>query len=249
MGQAVVTILIFLPRLPRVMRSERVGLQVLRSGFLLAATLLFFFGFSLVPLADGAAIAQVAPFFIMGLAVLVLGETVGWFRWCAATLGFIGAMVIIQPGAAAFTWGSLLLLGGATMFAAFSISTRVLGRSDPVSTTFLYTGMVGAVAMSLIVPFYWEVPNAVDIPWIVVIGLFGAAGQGMLILALKFAAPQVIAPLMYFQLIWAGSIGYAVFGDVPGTNALIGAAIIVAAGLIVQWRERYVARSKVSENG
>jgi drug/metabolite transporter (DMT)-like permease len=181
-----------------------------------------------------------------GWRVLVLREKVGLFRWGAATLGFIGAMVIIQPGASSFSWGSLCILVGAMMFAAFSISTRILGRSDSVSTTFFYTGMVGAIGISLIVPFYWEVPQVVHLPWILVIGLFGAAGQGLLIVALKFAAPQVIAPLLYVQLIWAGGIGFVTFGDVPGTNALIGAAIIVAAGLIVQWRERHVARSKLS---
>lgn len=241
-GQAVGTLLVFAPRLRQVLRTTQLKLQVFRSTLLFGATILFFTGFALLPLAEAVAIAQVAPLFIMVMAALVLGERVGPYRWGAVAAGFIGALVIIRPGTEAFDWNALFPLGGAFLFASFSIATRYLGASDTVWTTFVYTGTVGALAASLAVPFFWQTPAVADLPLLVLIGVIGAAGQAMLILAMRFAAASLVAPFLYIQLVWSVSLGYGIFGEIPEAPTLAGAAIVVVAGLVIHWREQVASR-------
>lgn len=234
MGQAVFTLIVFAPRLSRVMATRRLRLQVVRSALLFVATIFFFLGFKLMPLAEATAIAQIAPLLIMALAAFLLGEPVRPFQWVAAIVGFLGAMVIVQPGAEAFNWACVFPIGGALLFSGFSIATRSLGASDPVWTTFFYTGAVGAVAATVAAPFSWETPALADLPLLAVIGVIGALGQGSLIVAMKFAPASFIAPFIYLQLIWAALLGYLVFGNTPAETTVIGAVIVVGAGLAAQ---------------
>lgn len=241
-GQAVITLLVFFPRLTTIAKTTNLKLQFIRSGFLFGATLFFFSAFAIMPLAEVTAIAQVAPLLILAMAALILGEKVGKYRWGAVGIGFIGAMIIVRPGSEAFDLAAVLPLGGALCFAAYSISTRYLGSSDSVWTTFFYTGMVGAVGASLMVPFFWSTPQAGAMPWLILIGALGAAGQAMLIIAMRYAPVSLVAPFFYLQLVWSAILGFLVFNDVPASNTVLGAAIVVSAGLIVHWRERVLAR-------
>jgi drug/metabolite transporter (DMT)-like permease len=236
-GQAAVTLALLAPALPRLARTARPGLQVLRSAFLFTATLLFFAAFARMPLAEVTAIGQTSPILLTALAALVLGERVGPVRWACVGLGFLGALVIVQPGGAAFRWAALLPLAGAFMFAAFNVATRALGRDDGPWTTFFYTGMVGACGATLLLPFVWQAPAPGDLPLLVLVGLLGAGGQAFLIVAMRAAPASHLAPFFYVQLVWAAGFGYLVFGDVPAPTTLLGAAIVVGAGLVVQWRE------------
>ncbi|MEM9147008.1 MAG: DMT family transporter, partial [Pseudomonadota bacterium] len=172
----------------------------------------------------------------VALAALVLGEPVSRLRWAAAGIGFCGALIIAQPGSAALGWAAVFPLGGALAFAAFNITTRYLGTNDPPLTTFFYTGMVGALVASLAVPFVWTTPALADLLLLGLMALLGAAGQGMLIVALRFAAASTLAPFLYVQLIWAAALGLLVFGDWPALTTVLGAAVIVAAGLVAQSR-------------
>ncbi|MEM1382560.1 MAG: DMT family transporter [Pseudomonadota bacterium] len=241
-GQAVGTLIFFAPRLRQVARTKRLGLQIFRSALLFGATLMFFSGFALMPMTEVAAISQIAPLFIMALAALVLGEKVGLYRWAAVLVGFVGAMVIVQPGTDAFQWAALLPVAGSLLFAGFSIATRYLGGADSTWTTFFYTGMVGAAVASLAVPFFWTMPSMANLPFLLLIGAFGAAGQAMLIVAMQLAPASLVAPFLYVQLIWAAAAGFVVFGEVPSVNTVIGAVMVVAAGLVVHWREQVLAR-------
>ncbi|MEO1293081.1 MAG: DMT family transporter [Pseudomonadota bacterium] len=242
MSQAVAVALVFAPSLRSVMRTQRLGLQVMRSGFLFVATMLFFTGLSLMPLADVHAIAQTAPLMITGMAALILGEKVGPWRWLGVGLGFLGALIVIRPGSGLFGWAALLPIGASVAFAALNIATRFLGRDESVWTTFFYTGLVGAAGASLIVPFAWQTPEMADVPLLILAGLFGAVGQLFLILALSAAPAAIVAPFNYTALLWAIAFGAFVFGTVPDHWTLLGAAVIVGAGLFVQWRERLAAR-------
>ncbi|MEL6746548.1 MAG: DMT family transporter [Pseudomonadota bacterium] len=237
MGQAVVTLAVFAPVLGTVARARRPGLQVVRSTLLLGATLFFFASFAFLPLAEVTAIAQIAPLIITGLAALVLGEQIGPLRWAAVGAGFIGALIIIQPGSASFQPAAFLALCGALSFAMFSIATRFLGSEDSIQTTFFFTGIVGSIFASIAVPFVWVVPAMADLPAILAIGVFGAGGQALLIVAMRYAPASTVAPLLYVQLLWSTILGFALFGDVPGATTLWGAALIVAAGLFVRLRE------------
>lgn len=236
MGQAATAVIAFGPSLGRRMATGKPGLQILRSGFLFCATILFFFAFRALPLAVVNSVAQVAPLIITAMAALFLGEKVGVHRWTSVAFGFLGALVILRPGFGA-GWEVLLPLAGAFAFASYSISTRFLADHDSTWTTFLYTGIVGAAVASLIAPFVWETPDWADMPAFVAIGLVGGLGQLLLILAFSYAPASVLAPFLYIGLLWAILAGMFVFGEEPDATTFIGAGMIVAAGLYVRYRE------------
>ncbi|MEO1330843.1 MAG: DMT family transporter [Pseudomonadota bacterium] len=238
--------IVFAPRLRTVVRTRRLGMQIFRSSLLFTATCLFFSGFALLPLATVTAIALLGPLLIVALAALLLGERVGPWRWLGVAAGLCGALVIVRPwasdaGGSVFEWAALFPIGGAFAYAAFNIATRSLGRDEDVWTTFFYTAVVGAVGASLFLPFVWETPRLVDLPLLLAVGGFGAIGQLALIMALKRAPASVVAPLHYTQLIWSAMLGWLLFAEIPGVWVWTGAALIVAAGLFVQWRERRAA--------
>ncbi|MEM9206578.1 MAG: DMT family transporter, partial [Pseudomonadota bacterium] len=116
--------------------------------------------------------------------------------------------------------------------------TRFLSGGESVWTTFIYTGVIGALASCFYVPFVWQTPTVTDLPLFFAVGLFGAIAQGTLIIALSFAPASTLAPLLYFSLIWGASFGFIIFDEVPDFLTISGAAIIVGAGLYVRHRER-----------
>lgn len=237
MSQAVLTIILFAPQLTRLMRANRPGLQIIRSTFLFSATCCFFSGFAVMPMVDVIATAQVTPLIITGLAALVLGEKVGPFRWLGVAVGLVGALIILRPGFGGTGLAVLLPLGGAFFFAAYSIATRFLGTADSVWTTFIYTGLAGAIGASLVVPFVWKTPDMSDLPLLSIAGVFGAIGQLFLILAFGYAAASLLAPFLYTSIIWAALLGFLFFSEVPDQWTVLGAGAIIAAGLYVRHRE------------
>jgi drug/metabolite transporter (DMT)-like permease len=239
---AVGAVLILAPFLGRLLKTEQLKLQILRSGLLFTATIFFFSGFAVMPLADVIAVAQIAPLIITALAALVLGEKVGPYRWAGVIAGFLGALVIVRPGGEGLGWAALLPIAGSFAFAAYSIATRFLGGRDSPWTTFLYTATVGALVASLAVPFVWQTPRLEDLPLFLLLGAFGAAGQAMVVAAFQYASASLLAPFLYLNLIWAACFGLFLFGEVPDVWTVAGAGIIVAAGLFVRYREQVRAR-------
>ncbi len=237
-GQAIGTLVLFAPKLSSIVRTGHLPIQILRSALLFTATVCFFSALAIMPLAEVAALAQFSPLLLTALAALVLREHVGIYRWIAVVLGFCGALIIVHPGTGTYGLSALLPLGGALAFASFGIATRFLGGVDSVWTTFFYTSAVGAVLASLAVPFVWKTPALQDAPLLVAAALFGAVGQGLLILAMRFAPASLLAPFLYVQLIWAAMLGYFIFSEVPQPATIAGGAVIVLAGLFVHWRER-----------
>ncbi|MEM9724990.1 MAG: DMT family transporter, partial [Pseudomonadota bacterium] len=248
------TLILLAPSLKRRLRTKRLPAQIFRSSLLFGATILFFIGFSLMPQVDVVALAQVAPLAMTGMAALFLGERVGPWRWLGVAAGFGGALLVVKPGFSDTGWAALFPLAGALFFAAYSIATRALGGGEPAEgdgpaapgedpwTTFLYTGLVGAVAATFMIPFTWETPAAVDLPILMAAGLFGALGQGTLIFALLFAPASLLAPYLYVGLIWGALFGYVLFNHVPDAFTVAGGGVIVAAGLFVRWREAQAAQ-------
>lgn len=236
-GQAVATLIAFAPSLRARMRTARPRLQVMRSGLLFAATMLFFYGFQTLPLAVVAAVGQTAPLFITALAAMLLGEKVGVHRWASVAFGFAGALVILRPGFGA-GWEVMLPLGGALAFAAYSIATKFLSGHDSAWTTFLYTGLVGAVGASLFAPFVWETPDLADAPLLAFMGVIGGLGQLLLIIAFSHAPASALAPFLYAGLVWSMLVGWLAFGEAIDATTLIGSGMIVCAGLYVRYRER-----------
>jgi drug/metabolite transporter (DMT)-like permease len=238
--------LVMLPRLGVMgfLRTRRHGLQIGRGLLLLVATGCMYGAISVVPLADAYAITFTAPLIVTALSVPLLEERVGWRRWSAVLVGFLGVLIVIRPGFGQVPWQLLLPLVTAACFALYQLFTRMISI-DPSETPFVmlfYLAWVGAAVMTLIVPFYWQPVGPADWLWMVAIGALGAAGHLILIQALVIAPASLIAPFTYSQIVWALIVGYLVFGDVPDFWMLAGCSVITASGLFVFYREAVLGR-------
>jgi drug/metabolite transporter (DMT)-like permease len=181
------------------------------------------------------------PFMVAVLCGPLLGEWVGWRRWIAIGVGFIGVLLVARPGFGGLHPAALLSLGSAVCNSLYSISTRMLARTDSSETTLFYSNLVGALAMMPIVPFVWTTPSSWFIVLLmVVIGAFGSFGHYLLIRGHRLAPASTLAPFVYTQLVWTTTLGFLVFGDVPHRWTIIGGLIVVASGLYLLYRERKV---------
>lgn len=237
-AHAVIVALVLLPRLRPLLRTKRPAMQFLRSSLLTLATFLMVTALSRIPLADANAILLLAPIVVTALSMPLLGEPVGIRRWSGVAVGFIGAMIIIRPGAALFDPWSFFALGAACCFGLVQLATRSLAKDDGPLTTLIFTASVGALVSSAVVPGWWQWPETTDWLWIGFIGLLGAMGHFGLIKAMEHASAATVAPFTYTGLLWAIVLGYIVFGDFPDQWTFAGAALIVASGLYIWHRER-----------
>lgn len=246
-GQTVLLMVVFLPSLPRRLRTRAPGLQALRSVLLFGATSLFFTAIAVMPLAEATAVMEISPLLITIMAALVLGERVGPRRWTGVALGLVGALIIIRPGLGVFQPAALLPVAGAVCLASYQIATRMMGHADGIWTTMLYTTLFGSLAASLAMPFVWQTPDAALLPAMLAIGAIGCIGHLCLVWALQQAAASAIAPFAYVQLVWASLFGFVAFSEVPDRVTVLGATVIVGAGIYVWHRERVHAARQRAE--
>jgi drug/metabolite transporter (DMT)-like permease len=226
---------------PGLLKTSRPVLQVGRSMLLLLSTILNFMAFRWLQLDEALAILFSTPFLVAVMAGPFLGEWVGWRRWTAICVGFIGVLVVIRPGLGGMHWAALLSVGSALCYAVYNIATRLLSRTDSSETTLLYSNMVGALVMLPVLPFVWTPPaSLLDVVLMVAVGGFGALGHFLLIVAHRMAPASVLSPFIYTQLLWASTLGFLVFGNVPSHWTLAGASIVIASGLYLLYRERKV---------
>lgn len=231
--------LLFLNRPAReVLRTGRLRLQILRSVFILGVTLFFFAGIALMRLADATAVLYAAPLFITALSVPILGERVDGFRWLSVAVGFAGVLVVARPTSGVLDWPALFVLAGAVCYGFYVNITRLLGPTESPWTTVFYTALVGAVAMSVAVPFVWRAPTAVDWLWLIETGILGGIGHYLIFKAYELAQPSALAPFTYSHLVWATLLGLLVFGEFPDLWTIVGALIIVGSGIAIWRRER-----------
>jgi len=216
-------------------------LQIIRGGFLLGSTILFFAAIAVMPIADALALVFVAPLVVTALSPLVLGERVGPRRWTAVSVGFVGVLVIVRPGLSTFHPEMLLALGGGTVYACYSLATRKLSGSAPPLVTLVYTALLGALVMSAAVPAVWTPPDAGDVAWMAMMGALAAGGHLLIIKSFEHAEASLLAPLGYSEIVMATVVGYLAFGDFPDAWTWVGVAIVIASGLYVSLRERRVA--------
>jgi drug/metabolite transporter (DMT)-like permease len=230
-----------------VLRSRRPGLQVLRGLGMAFSALLFISSLRFLPVADATAINFISPVLITALSIPFLGEVVGWRRWTAAFVGLMGVLIVIRPGASSFELAAVLPLLGAACWAGAAIVTRMMSGPDSSVTTLSYSAFVGAVVLSAILPFSWVTPGWHEIGLGLCVGVLSTIGHWLVILAYRHASASTIAPFSYIQLLWAGALGYCVFGSVPDLWTMVGITIIAASGLYTAYRERVRARLSARE--
>jgi drug/metabolite transporter (DMT)-like permease len=229
---------------PAVLVSRRPGLQVLRGLAAVGSALLFTLALPHLPIADATAIYFISPILITALSIPFLGEVVGWRRFAAAGVGLLGVLVVIRPGGSSFQSAALLPLLGATSWAGAAIVTRLLGSRDHPAATLTWSAVIGLLVLSALLPFVWVTPGWREIALGLAIGLFSTAGHWLVILAFRSARASTIAPFSYGQLLWAGALGYLVFGAMPDGWTIAGAAVIAASGLYTAYRERVRAGAR-----
>ena len=224
---------------PGVARTARPWLQAGRSVLLLGSTALNFFALKYLQLTESVSIMFATPFLVALLAGPLLGERVGPRRLAAIAVGFVGILIITRPGLGGLHPAAFLSLGGAVCYALYSIATRILAASDSSATTMFYSGFAGLLLVTPLVPFVWSLPDSALV-WtmMAVVGAFGALGHWLLILAHARAPAPVLSPFIYTQIIWMIALGFVIFGDLPDRWTLIGAAIVIASGLYLLYRER-----------
>ncbi len=222
----------------RGLHSRRPFMQLLRGSLLAASTWLFFAAIARIPLADAIATIFVYPFIVTALSPLVLGEPVGIRRWLAVTVGFVGALIVIRPTGAVFETGTMLALAAGSVFAGYTLFTRKLAGVDPPLVTLTFTGLVGAIGASFLVPLVWITPQLSHWPLLAFLGLCAAAGHYLIILSYERVRAATLAPFGYFEIVTATLLGFLFFGDLPDRFTWLGIAIIVASGIYISNRER-----------
>jgi len=226
------------------LRIKNLRLQSIRAACAVGSSFLFIGGLVYLPLADCVAIAFSGPLFVTALATPMLGEQVGWRRWSAVTVGFLGVLVIVRPTGDAVQWVALLPLLGALCGAFRDLLTRKVRASE--SPAALLAFMMGAMMLAgfTTLPFGWAPVAAFDLMLLAIAGILIGGAQYLVIHAFYIAEASLIIPYKYVSLIWASLIGFVVWGDVPGSNVLLGAMLIVASGLYIAHREAQLARRR-----
>lgn len=218
------------------LRTKHPVLQVLRGLLLVTQIATAMAAFADAGLVKSQAIFASAPLLVAILAVPLLGEKVGWRRALAIMVGLIGVIVILNP-TGGFDSSLWLPLFNAVQMAAYSIATRIVGRDEQASTSFFYLGVVGWLAISAIGPFYLTPVAPQDWIWLGVVSVTSIISHYLLIMAYNRLDAIQIQPISYFQLVWASALGVMIFGETLHWNVVLGAAIVVGAGLFTIWRE------------
>lgn len=224
--------------LRQAMRSHYPWVQLIRNLILVAEIAVMLVGFVKLGLIEAHAVFTCYPLLVAALSGPILGEKVGWRRWTAILVGFVGVIIILEPGFGVFSPWALVPLLSATMFAVYGLLTRYVARRDSANVSFFYTGVVGAIAMTPFGLMHWVWMTPADWGWMFVLCCTAAGSHWLLIKAYAVAEASAIQPFAYLQIVWASAIGLYIFGETLRPNVTIGAGIVVAAGIFTLWRQR-----------
>ena len=224
------------------LRSKVPIQQIIRCLMMCAEVSIFTFALRYIGVAEIHAIFSCFPLFIVALSVPVLGESVGWRRWSAVGVGFIGTLIILRPGSGVFEPAALLAIVCALVYALYNLMTRLVSRQDKFETSLLYFGIVGMVASALPAALVWKTPSG-DAAWLLAaVCLCSMTSHLLLIKSLELAEANVLQPFNYLILVWAMLMGWGFYGEVLDVYAIAGAALVVLSGLYVGFREAQAAR-------
>lgn len=228
----------------RLLHTRRPGLHFLRGVIGTVSLITFFLAYRYLELADAIVLSFCSPLFMTCLSVPILGETVGWRRWTAIGVGFVGVLIMVQPGGDLFTLLALLPLFGAFTYALVGVTIKILSRTEESVTIVFFFGAFAAAISGVALPFVWVTPmDASDWLGQAAIGLIGGVAQLAMTQAFRLAPVSAIAPFDYTAVIWATLIGYWIWGDLPSEWTWIGAILVVGSGLYILHRETRLARA------
>jgi drug/metabolite transporter (DMT)-like permease len=217
--------------------SKNPNLQIFRGLILLSANILFFYSISVISLAKALTLAFIHPLIVTALSPLFLKEKVGIKRWFAVLIGFIGALIVIRPGFLELNLPSLAAFGTGVCYGFYLIITRKLSNTDNPLLTLLFTGIVGAIIMTSLMPMVWVPPTLNQWYMLASIGLVASVAHGFIIISFSMAEASKLAPLSYSEIITNIIIGYYVFSDMPDKLTFVGLFIIMLSGVYV-WRRQ-----------
>jgi drug/metabolite transporter (DMT)-like permease len=224
------------------LRTRRPFVQAGRAALGLVSMSAFFYCFRLMPLADVFGIAFSAPVFVTAFSVPLLGERVGIRRWSAVVVGFLGVLVMLRPDAGVFASASWIALFATVLYALGQIFVRDLTKTETTTCIVFYGTLTTTAVSAAAMPFVWVTPSLADAPLLAAVGILGGLAQLAFTRAFRLAPAAVVSPFDYTGLLYVGVIGYYVWGDVPTVAFLIGAAIVMASGLYILYRETKLAR-------
>lgn len=224
----------------QLVRTDNLALQIVRALALVGTTGFAMMAFRSMPLAEATAVLFLSPLLVTLLAGPFLGERIGAGRWAAVVVGFAGVILIARPGGALTLAGVLWALAGAACYAAYQLLTRRLSHAEHPLTLLFYTALVGTAVMSLALPWFWFEFSPSPLQWLQIasLGFYGGVGHFILIRAFRLAPASTLTPFGYTQLIWAGLLGWLVFGHIPDALSAAGMAVIAASGLWLALGER-----------
>ncbi len=224
--------------LARAARSAHPLIQLVRGLLLIAEVCLMVVAFVRLGLIETHAVFICYPLLVAALSGPILGEKVGWRRWMAVLVGFVGVMIILNPGSGVFSLWSLFPFASALMFAVYGLLTRYVARNDSPQTSFFWTGIIGAIAITPFGLLHWQPMSGGDWGFMAALCCTAVLGHWLLIKAYDVAEASAIQPFAYFQLPFVSILGLVLFDENLKSNVVVGAAIVAAAGLFTLWRQR-----------
>lgn len=210
------------------------------------ATLTFFLGLTFLPLAEVTAIAFTAPLFVTLLAMPLLGERPGAAQWAATGIGFVGVVLIVRPGGAAFTLAALLPLATALSYGLLMLTARMLGRSETIWATMFYATLVPLVVTGATVPWSWQTPAVGHLPHFIGLGFFGGLALTLITHGFRVGIASVVAPFDYTGLAWATVFGWLIWGEVPAALSVLGGIVIAVCGIYLAYTQTRGARRRTA---
>ncbi len=223
---------------PELIRLERPRLQISRVLLATAEIVLFYMAIRFLPLADVMTFYLAGPIYVAAVSPWLLGERVSRGQWLAIAVGFAGVVFVLHPGAGSLSWASLISICGSLCYAMMVVQSRQL-RGTPDRVLVFWQTMGALVIGIVLAPFDWVTPGLVDLVMLAALGVISMSAHICIARSVKLAPAAVVAPIQYSLLLWAILFGWLVFGDSPKPSMLIGAAIIIVAGLmVVSGRER-----------
>jgi drug/metabolite transporter (DMT)-like permease len=222
----------------QLVETQRTGLVLVRAGCLAAASLFVGYALQRMPVAETTTIGFLAPILVVAIAGPLLGERTGRTGWLAAILGFFGVLLIVRPGSGLETIGVLCALGGVVANSIYQILSRSLAATERTVAMLFYTALVGTIAFGLMLPWFWSgtPPTLLQVLLLLSLGVYGGLGHFLFTAAYRLGPASMLSPMLYLQLLWAGLLGFVIFGHVPDGLSLLGMLVVVTSGIMVAVR-------------